>query len=90
MTPGYYWNSCGILLISPTFRIASIAFPGLALGRIDIAYRLQEQKKQLDVMIQESRKGVWCLIPSGFTKGTPCWCPEKPLLGSGLFISIWC
>lgn len=85
MTPGCYCNSCGMPRISPTACVASVAFPGLALGRIGIAYKLWEQEKQLEVMTQESRKGVWCPIPSGPIKGTPCWCPEKPLLGCWSF-----
>lgn len=48
VTPGRCCNSCGVvLLILPTLGVASIAFPGLALGRKGIAYSLREQEKQL-------------------------------------------
>lgn len=83
VTLGHWQNSCWVFLISPTLGVASLTFTGLILGSIDTALQMcREQEKQLDVIVSESRKDVWCPTPSDpIEEGTPCWCLQKAPFG---------
>lgn len=88
VTPGRYCSTYGVVLFSPTFGVASVAFPGLTVGRMRIAYYLREQEQQLEVIISESRAGVGWPVPQG--PALPAGVCRSSLWAAGPFVSTWC